>query len=109
MRNNHTPCRSRADIHRACPEWSERCCHGIAGCVCCCHCLSRRIAAAIREAGLQGKAHPLDYLQFFCLAKRESNEQYHGGVSSSRGLGIAASLARSFDAVCLCVKVLVQC
>jgi hypothetical protein len=41
----------------------------------------RRIAAAIHEAGLQGQAHPLDYLQFFCLAKRESNDQYNGGVS----------------------------
>lgn len=38
--------------------------------------LCRRIAAAIKEAGLEGRAHPLDYLQFFCLAKRESNEQY---------------------------------
>lgn len=43
--------------------------------------VTRRIAAAIREAGLQGQAHPLDYLQFFCLAKRESNDQYSGGVS----------------------------
>eukprot|EP00775_Hariotina_reticulata_P010522 gene10522-10682_t len=32
----------------------------------------KRIAAAIAEAGLSGKAHPTDYLQFFCLGKRES-------------------------------------
>jgi hypothetical protein len=46
--------------------------------------LLRRIAAAIQEAGLQGRVHPLDYLQFFCLAKRESNEQYFGGVRASK-------------------------
>lgn len=53
---------------------------------CCCPCcrLRRRIAAAIKEAGLQGRAHPLDYLQFFCLAKRESNEQYFGGVGGTQ-------------------------
>jgi hypothetical protein len=32
----------------------------------------RRIAAAIEEAGLKGKVSPLDYLQFFCLGKREA-------------------------------------
>jgi hypothetical protein len=36
----------------------------------CCAC--RRIAAAIEEAGLKGKVSPLDYLQFFCLGKREA-------------------------------------
>jgi hypothetical protein len=38
----------------------------------CCHTLPRRIAAAIAEAGLSGRAHPTDYLQFFCLGKREA-------------------------------------
>jgi hypothetical protein len=33
----------------------------------------RRVAAAIREAGLQGQVHPTDYLQFFCLGKREAD------------------------------------
>lgn len=33
--------------------------------------LLRRIAAAIAEAGLTGQVHPTDYLQFFCLGKRE--------------------------------------
>lgn len=32
----------------------------------------RRIAAAIAEAGLTGKVSPMDYLQFFCLGKREA-------------------------------------
>jgi phospholipase D1/2 len=31
----------------------------------------KRIAAAIAEAGLTGQLHPTDYLQFFCLGKRE--------------------------------------
>ena len=30
-----------------------------------------RVADAIREAGLSGSRHPTDYLNFFCLAKRE--------------------------------------
>jgi hypothetical protein len=50
--------------------------------------LCRRIAAAIKEAGLEGRAHPLDYLQFFCLAKRESNEQYWDKVRALNLLGV---------------------
>ncbi|KAJ1700379.1 hypothetical protein LUZ63_000158 [Rhynchospora breviuscula] len=34
------------------------------------------VAKAIEEAGLQGKAHPCDYLNFFCLGNREV--QRHG-------------------------------
>jgi hypothetical protein len=43
----------------------------------------RRIAAAIREAGLEGtpEGHPLNYLQFFCLGKREAADQGWSGVS----------------------------
>lgn len=41
----------------------------------------RRIADALEKAGLKGKRHPQDYLQFFCLGKRESNDMYWGGVS----------------------------
>jgi hypothetical protein len=44
--------------------------------MCCCAAvlLCRRIAQAIAEAGLTGQAHPTDYLQFFCLGKREAAE-----------------------------------
>lgn len=31
----------------------------------------KRIAAAIKEAGLEGTAHPTDYLQMYCLANRD--------------------------------------
>jgi hypothetical protein len=40
---------------------------------------ARRVAAAIKEAGLD--AHPQDYLQFFCLGKREGYETSPGLVS----------------------------
>jgi phospholipase D1/2 len=33
------------------------------------------IAKAIEEAGLKGKAHPCDYLNFFCLGNREVQRQ----------------------------------
>ena len=48
-----------------------------------CFTVCRRIAAAIQEAGLAGRAHPQDYLQFFCLGKRESNDMYWGQVSAT--------------------------
>eukprot|EP00878_Enallax_costatus_P010831 GHUV01011310.1.p1 GENE.GHUV01011310.1~~GHUV01011310.1.p1 ORF type:complete len:894 (+),score=260.77 GHUV01011310.1:345-3026(+) len=35
----------------------------------------KRIAAAIAAAGLTGEVHPCDYLQFFCLGKRETPPQ----------------------------------
>lgn len=34
----------------------------------------RLIAAALKKSGLQGLAHPQDYLQFFCLGKREGHQ-----------------------------------
>eukprot|EP00775_Hariotina_reticulata_P006308 gene6308-6543_t len=34
----------------------------------------KRIAEAIAEVGLTGQVHPTDYLQFFCLGKREAAE-----------------------------------
>ena len=30
------------------------------------------VAKAIEEAGLKGKAHPYNYLNFFCLGNREA-------------------------------------
>lgn len=41
----------------------------------------RRIAAAIAEAGLKGQVHPTDYLQFFCLGKRETPPDYQVDAS----------------------------
>uniref|UniRef100_A0A0D3EZX5 Phospholipase D n=1 Tax=Oryza barthii TaxID=65489 RepID=A0A0D3EZX5_9ORYZ len=49
------------------------------------------IAAAIRAAGMEGAAHPRDYLNFYCLGKREaaaaaaagSPEQEHNPAASS--------------------------
>ncbi|XP_020584561.1 phospholipase D alpha 1-like [Phalaenopsis equestris] len=32
------------------------------------------VAAAIKEAGLAGKTHPTDYLNFFCLGNRETKQ-----------------------------------
>lgn len=43
----------------------------------------RLVTAAIREAGLQD--HPTDYLQFFCLGKREPHDTHPGGVRVTRG------------------------
>jgi hypothetical protein len=57
----------------------------LAGC-CAFFCFCRRIAAAIEEAGLKGKVSPLDYLQFFCLGKREAT----GTVCAVRQAGKAA-------------------
>eukprot|EP00878_Enallax_costatus_P026488 GHUV01028427.1.p1 GENE.GHUV01028427.1~~GHUV01028427.1.p1 ORF type:complete len:586 (+),score=168.14 GHUV01028427.1:193-1950(+) len=39
----------------------------------------KMVTAAIREAGLQGQVHPTDYLQFFCLGKREPHDTHPGG------------------------------
>ncbi|WIA08753.1 hypothetical protein OEZ85_008176 [Tetradesmus obliquus] len=49
----------------------------------------KRVAAAIREAGLD--AHPQDYLQFFCLGKREGYETSPGLMSWSSDLQPATS------------------
>eukprot|EP00879_Flechtneria_rotunda_P012466 GHRR01013018.1.p2 GENE.GHRR01013018.1~~GHRR01013018.1.p2 ORF type:complete len:342 (+),score=123.05 GHRR01013018.1:2623-3648(+) len=51
----------------------------------------RRIAAAIREAGLTGKVHPTDYLQFFCLGKRESHDTAVTGLQELLQSSPAAS------------------
>jgi hypothetical protein len=49
----------------------------------------RRVAAAIREAGLD--AQPQDYLQFFCLGKREGFETSPGLVRTPAAAAAAAS------------------
>lgn len=43
------------------------------------------IAAAIRAAGMEGAAHPRDYLNFYCLGKREAAAAAAAGSPEAGG------------------------
>jgi hypothetical protein len=53
----------------------------------------RRVAAAIADAGLAGTTHPTDWLQFYCLGKREALETVVGvdGVELGGAAGTGGS------------------
>ncbi|KAF0934998.1 hypothetical protein E2562_029524 [Oryza meyeriana var. granulata] len=52
------------------------------------------IAAAIRDAGLDGTAHPRDYLNFYCLGKREATHRSPGDHPDGGTSSADAALAR---------------
>jgi len=57
----------------------------------------RRVAKAIRELGSESNAHPTDYLNFYCLAKRESPDEVpdDGGDFEEPAADTPAALVRA--------------
>ncbi|XP_058097277.1 phospholipase D delta-like isoform X2 [Magnolia sinica] len=56
----------------------------------------RIVAQAIQKAGLSNKSHPQDYLNFYCLGKREIGQLERSDSSTSNSESNASGMAQKF-------------